>query len=868
MASLKKTIKKKVFRKTKDILPEKAVLSIQRERLEGGGSHHFSPDSYSPTHSFSVVSAVYNVAKYLDDFLSNMVSQTIRKDSLQLVLVDDGSTDESAEKIADWMARYPNLITYVRKENGGQASARNLGIDHATGEWVTFVDPDDYVSRSYFEEVDKTISAYPDLRFITCRIVFFNESKGEYIDNHALRSEFNKDIALYNVNDDYMPITLSASKSFFETSSIRECRVRFDTRIKPNFEDAHFVNNYLLLQTTGRVAYLRKPIYYYRKREDATSTIDSSWGSSDKFSTVLSYGMLDLLKRATEERGYVPFFVQKTILYDLQWYFKTLIGHEEKTHRFKSTNLGDLFWGLLDQIFDHIDASTIEKMPGGWFCFELKYACLKRFKGSMASSSIIYVERIDDAANAMLVKSSDLNYALSINGKRIKPLETKEVTRSLFGQRFYSLYYSWFSMGKSSDTLSYGAENDNTEVVLSVRGKGIPHAIEFGELLSLFKKRWNDYHQSKPETWVFLDRDTQADDNAEHFYRWVKNNHPERKCYFSIRRESADWDRLKQDGFNLVPFGSKEYEKVLKGCSTIISSHADGFVHSYFGDNYCKSKRFVFLQHGVIMNNLSGWLNGKPIDLMVTTAQAEYDSIVMQGSPYVLTERQVLLSGLPRHDELLNKKANRKTILIMPTWRNALCGKKVGKGNIRAINPEFEFSNYKKAWEELLASEMLKRVSDAHGMPIVFFPHTNMFPYIEAGVLKVPDYVEVLGNQMGDSIQQVFADASLMVTDYSSTAFETAYLGKPCVYYQFDKEEFFSGTQVYSVGYFSYDKDGFGPVVETLTDFEKELLRYSDQDFLPYGEYAKRLNEFFKYRDGRCCERVFNRIEELCRGDF
>ena len=98
MASLKKTIKKKLFRKTKDILPEKAVLSIQRERLEGGGSHRFSPDSYSPTHSFSVVSAVYNVAKYLDDFLNNMIGQTISKENLQLVLVDDGSTDESAEK--------------------------------------------------------------------------------------------------------------------------------------------------------------------------------------------------------------------------------------------------------------------------------------------------------------------------------------------------------------------------------------------------------------------------------------------------------------------------------------------------------------------------------------------------------------------------------------------------------------------------------------------------------------------------------------------------------------------------------------------------------------------------------------------------
>lgn len=868
MASLKKTIKKKVFRKTKDILPEKAVLSIQRERLEGGGSHHFSPDSYSPTHSFSVVSAVYNVAKYLDDFLSNMVSQTIRKESLQLVLVDDGSTDESAEKIADWMTRYPNLITYVRKENGGQASARNLGIDHATGDWVTFIDPDDYVSRSYFEEVDKTISAYPDLCFVTCRIVFFNESKGEYIDNHPLRTEFNKDISLYNVTDDYMPITLSASKSFFSVSGIRECGVRFDTRIKPDFEDAHFVNSYLILQKTGRVAYLRKPIYYYRKREDGSSTLDSVWSNPAKFSTVFLLGKLNLLERSSREQGRVPFYIQKTVLYDLQWYFKSLIGHEEKTQRFDSMDLGGVFWDMLDQVFEYIDASTIEKMPGNWLNFEVKYACLKRFKQSTPNTSTIYVERIDNTSKMMLIKSSDLDYSLSINGHMLEPLETKEATRLLFGRRFYSLYYAWFPIGAVSDTLSFGSKNAGNEVILSIRGNRIPNTIQIAKLLDLYKKRWGEYPLSNPETWIFMDRDTQADDNAEHLYRWVKTHHPEVKCYFSLREDAQDWDRLKHDGFELVPFGTKEHERVLKSCSTIISSHADGFVHSYFGDNFHQSKRFVFLQHGVTKDDISGWINGKPIDLIITAASAEYDSIVSQGSQYVLTQRQVLLSGFPRHDALISKKPNRKTILIMPTWRNALCGGKVGKGNIRALNPAFADSAYRAAWEKLLWSDTLKRVSEENKMPIVFFPHANTAPYIDAGMMRIPDYVEVLGNQKGDSIQQVFVDAALMITDYSSTAFETAYLGKSCIYYQFDKKDFFSGTQAYSKGYFNYEEDGFGPVVETQSDFETELLKCALRSFQPSDEYADRIAGFFKYRDGRCCERVYERIAGLCRGEF
>lgn len=868
MASLKKTIKKKVFRKTKDILPEKAVLSIQRERLEGGGSHRFPSDSYSSKHSYSVVSAVYNVEKYLDDFLSNMVSQTIQKDCLQLILVDDGSTDESSDKIAGWMTRYPNLIEYVRKENGGQASARNVGLDCVTGDWVTFIDPDDYVSRSYFEEVDKAISNHPDLLFATCRIVYLNESKGEFVDKHPLRAEFNKDLSLFNIDDDYMPITLATNKSFFLTSAVKEAGVRFDTRIKPNFEDAHFLNRYLLLQDKGRAAYLRKSIYYYRKREDGTSTLDSAWSSPDKFSTVLLRGKLDLLEQAFREKGYVPFFIQKTILYDLQWYFKSLVGHEEKTQQFKSSDLDEVFWGLLDQIFKYIDVSTIEKMPGSWLNFEMKYACIQRFKQSTPSHSTIYVERIDKAANIMLIKSSDLNYSMSINGSVLEPLEVKEVTRTLFGRQFYKLYLTWFPIGGALDTLSYGSKHDNKEVVISVRGKRIAHSVRVAELLAIFENDWDDYPIVEPDTWLFMDRDTQADDNAEHLYRWVRDHHPEKNCFFAIRKEARDWHRLKRDGFNLVAFGSKEFEHVLRGCSTIISSHADRYVHSYFGDNYHKSKRYIFLQHGVTKDDISGWINGKPIDLMVTAAPAEYDSIASQGSQYTLTPRQVLLSGFPRHDALLNKSAKRKTLLIMPTWRNYLCGKTIGKGNTRAINPAFGDSAYALAWGRLLTSEALKRVSEDNHMPIVFFPHANMFPYIEAGALAIPDYVEVLGNQRGDSIQQVFADAAIMVTDYSSTAFENAYLGKPCIYYQFDKSEFFSGSHVYSTGYFSYEEDGFGPVVETLADFEQELLRCALVDFRPSGEYAERIDSFFKYRDGRCCERVFNRIEELCRGVF
>lgn len=107
---------------------------------------------------FTVVSAVYNVDKYLEQYFDSLVNQRLDfKNNIQLVLVDDGSPDNSAQIIRSWQKKYPNNITYVKKENGGQASARNYGMQFVKTEWVTFIDPDDFVDFDYFLSAENFI---------------------------------------------------------------------------------------------------------------------------------------------------------------------------------------------------------------------------------------------------------------------------------------------------------------------------------------------------------------------------------------------------------------------------------------------------------------------------------------------------------------------------------------------------------------------------------------------------------------------------------------------------------------------------------------------------------------------------------------
>lgn len=99
----------------------------------------------------SIIIPVYNVEKYLVKCLDSLVKQDLKK--CEIILVNDGSSDNSQIIIDDYKMKYPNYIKAYVKENGGQGSARNLGISKACGEYICFIDSDDYVEPNFIEEI-------------------------------------------------------------------------------------------------------------------------------------------------------------------------------------------------------------------------------------------------------------------------------------------------------------------------------------------------------------------------------------------------------------------------------------------------------------------------------------------------------------------------------------------------------------------------------------------------------------------------------------------------------------------------------------------------------------------------------------------
>lgn len=129
----------------------------------------------------SVIVPIYNVEKYLDRCVDSIINQTYK--NLEIILVDDGSPD-NCPKMCDDYAKIDNRIKVVHKENGGLSDARNVGMKVATGEYVSFIDSDDYISLDFYETLLQTMIDN-DSDIVECGVVKFYEDNNfdEYSDD-------------------------------------------------------------------------------------------------------------------------------------------------------------------------------------------------------------------------------------------------------------------------------------------------------------------------------------------------------------------------------------------------------------------------------------------------------------------------------------------------------------------------------------------------------------------------------------------------------------------------------------------------------------------------------------------------------------
>lgn len=342
--------------------------------------------------------------------------------------------------------------------------------------------------------------------------------------------------------------------------------------------------------------------------------------------------------------------------------------------------------------------------------------------------------------------------------------------------------------------------------------------------------------------WIILERGTDARDNAYFFYKYMKRTHPEQKVYYVIDKKSKDYEKVKEDAIEYR--GLKTLIKVYTA-DKIVSSHYGTAVPGISGKFFYitgLNKKMYFLQHG-ITQCYHYVLTGEKakMNLFVCGACPEYQYIKENfGHP----EGVVRYTGLARFDNLHNFDL-KKQILVMPTWR-------------MWCDYDFENSDYYKCWNNLLKDKKLIEYLEKNDISLVFYPHYQIQKYIHLFESASKNIIIASFNDY--DVQTLLKESALLVTDFSSVYFDFAYMKKPIVYYQFDKERFFS--QHYSKGYFNYDTMGFGKVCDKHEETINEIIKSIENDFSMEQMYLDRVEGFFPLHDTKNCERIYNAILE------
>lgn len=226
----------------------------------------------------SVIVPVYNVEKYIDKCLNSLVKQSLKE--IEIIVVNDGTKDNSQKIIDKYVKKYPDKIKSYIKENGGQGSARNYGLKKASGEYIGYVDSDDFVEKDMYKKL-------------------YNKAK-----------ENNYDIVVcgnYNVSEDYQNKNIDAfinnyntdlENIFFGKMAVWNKIYKRDILIKNKlefkekvwYEDLAFTLKAIMNSNT--FAFIDEPLYDYLIREGSTmnnSNVQRNLEILDAFNDILSY---------------------------------------------------------------------------------------------------------------------------------------------------------------------------------------------------------------------------------------------------------------------------------------------------------------------------------------------------------------------------------------------------------------------------------------------------------------------------------------------------------------------------------------------------------------------------------------------------
>lgn len=874
---------------------------------------------------FSFVFAVYNVGEYIEEAVDSVINQSIGfEEHVQLVFVDDGSPDNSGEICDKYKEMYPDNVVVLHKENEGAAKARRDGIKLATGKYVTFFDPDDILTPETLENVYNFFEKHNDeVDIVSIPLVFFGDIKGP----HPLNNKFELGTRVIDLNEDWQVAQQSMASAYFKREILS--LVDADPMLVTAEDAKELIKMLLVKMKLGVVAEAK---YLYRKRGD--SQVGKAQQNPNWYLTYIEHFSEWALKYSKETLGYIPKFVQYTVLYDLQWKLRPaeiLAELDKEAEAEYKKRLFDIAKYLdEDVILCQTSIYTEHKLylayrkyqrapeiqfltkDNAYFIFDkypyyplqnliMTFTSLKIENGFLTVEGTQNMPNIDIEKEITVIANcnkktfiaekthyDDHIYSANVEISRRMGFSFRIPLRRGVNNITFGLKIGHFTV---SNVIKYGKYmplnpiysrsyyNENGYSVFGVK-QGLKVVFATPKQLKKHEKNYlkdlknakNNVAKkayfarkaysilnrfNKKNIWLIADKADRADDNGEALFKYLCQNKDTVNCtpVFAVGKDSPDFKRLKQYG-KVVPYMSWSHKMTHLIATHTISAYSHDEIsspflnHSHFYSDILAKNKIVFLQHGVTKDDVSRSLNKrhKNFSLFITSTENEKNSILEYNYGY--KESEVALTGMPRFDYLYNDP--QKKITIMPTWERSLFGTYDASTSRWSLLPGFENSTYYQFYNALLNSDKLLSYAEEHGYKIQFMAHPVLFPYIDR--FTADPRATILDPRT--SYRDIFAQSSLITTDYSSVAFDFAYLKKPIVYTQFEKNH-------YEEGYFNYERDGFGEIEATVEDTVDRLIEYMENDCKIKDAYLERINKFYAFHDKNNCKRVYEAIISL-----
>lgn len=201
----------------------------------------------------SVIVPVYNVERYIRKCLESLANQTL--DDIEIIVVDDGSTDLSKDIIKEYVEKYNN-VRYYKKENGGLSDARNYGMQYATGEYIAFLDADDYIDFKTYEKMyEKAKKENSDVVECNFYWAYGRRKKKDIGKKYEGKSEM---IEMGRV---------VAWNKIYKKELLEQTQIKFPKGLQ--YEDVEFF--YKLVPYIEKVSFVKEPLIYYVQRKESLS---------------------------------------------------------------------------------------------------------------------------------------------------------------------------------------------------------------------------------------------------------------------------------------------------------------------------------------------------------------------------------------------------------------------------------------------------------------------------------------------------------------------------------------------------------------------------------------------------------------------